>query len=172
LLLLQSVTNSCLFVPTKGLVTRPKRIPRHHCGDKSPSEVCFPSAYSLSFGALHLAAFHCHQVLRPQGFAPSRRLAPRKTCRTYFVPVPLLGFCPPRVLSSTDVGVLSDALTLVTFGMISFVLMLCLQGFTHRPSRARRAKLFTRIASPPFLGFLSCEVSCPESLPPCATSRV
>jgi len=31
-------------------------------------------------------------VLRPQGFAPSRRLAPATTCRAYFIPVPSMGF--------------------------------------------------------------------------------
>jgi hypothetical protein len=31
-------------------------------------------------------------MLRPQGFAPSRRLAPPAACRAYFIPVPLLGF--------------------------------------------------------------------------------
>jgi hypothetical protein len=35
--------------------------------------------------------------LRPQGFAPSRRFAPRTICRAYSIPVPLLGF-PSEVL--------------------------------------------------------------------------
>jgi hypothetical protein len=48
--------------------------------------------------------------LRPQGFAPSRRFAPRAACRAYFIPVPLLGltlrgFVPhamPYVLSNAE----------------------------------------------------------------------
>jgi hypothetical protein len=39
-------------------------------------------------------------TLRPQGFAPSRRLAPLATSRAYSIPVPLLGFNPPRPSSS------------------------------------------------------------------------
>jgi hypothetical protein len=31
-------------------------------------------------------------MLRPQGFAPSRRFTPPVTCRAYFIPIPLLGF--------------------------------------------------------------------------------
>jgi len=51
-------------------------------------------------------------TLRPQGFAPSRRLAPPATCRAYFIPVPplgltLRGFAPPAAPY-----VLSDAATL------------------------------------------------------------
>ena len=38
--------------------------------------------------------------LRPQGFAPSRRLAPLATFQAYFIPVPLLGFDPSRPYSS------------------------------------------------------------------------
>lgn len=84
-------------------MTRPKRAPRHSCGGKPPPEVFFPSAYSRFHGALFLEAFHCHRALRPQGFAPPRRFAPRRTCRICFTPVPLLGFRPPRIPSCTGV---------------------------------------------------------------------
>jgi hypothetical protein len=38
--------------------------------------------------------------LRPQGFAPSRRLAPLMASRAYSIPVPLMGFYPSRLCSS------------------------------------------------------------------------
>jgi hypothetical protein len=41
-------------------------------------------------------------TLRPQGFSPSRRLAPLTTSRACSIPVPLMGFDPPRPLSSPD----------------------------------------------------------------------
>jgi len=52
-------------------------------------------------------------TLRPQGFSPSRRLAPAETCRACFIPVPLLGFSlrgfapaqVPYALSSTATSV-------------------------------------------------------------------
>jgi hypothetical protein len=37
-------------------------------------------------------------TLRPQGFAPSRRLAPLATSRACSIPVPLLGFEPSEAL--------------------------------------------------------------------------
>jgi hypothetical protein len=39
-------------------------------------------------------------TLRPQGFAPSRRLAPLMAFRACSIPVPLMGFYPSRPLSS------------------------------------------------------------------------
>jgi hypothetical protein len=39
-------------------------------------------------------------ALRPQGFAPSRRLAPLTASRACSIPVPLLGFHPSRLCSS------------------------------------------------------------------------
>jgi hypothetical protein len=54
-------------------------------------------------------------TLRPQGFSPSRRLAPPATCRACFIPVPSLGlalrgFAPPAMPY-----VLSNAATLMGF---------------------------------------------------------
>jgi hypothetical protein len=39
-------------------------------------------------------------LLRPQGFSPSRRLAPLMAFRAYSIPVPLMGFHPSRLCSS------------------------------------------------------------------------
>jgi hypothetical protein len=39
-------------------------------------------------------------ALRPQGFTPSRRLAPLMASRAYSIPVPLMGFYPSRPCSS------------------------------------------------------------------------
>jgi hypothetical protein len=54
-------------------------------------------------------------LLRPQGFAPSRRLAPRATCRASFIPIPPVGFSlrgfDPRPMSYA----LSDAAALMGF---------------------------------------------------------
>jgi len=74
----------------------------------APSEVPSPSAFCQSRGATYLRRAPSPPVkLRPQGFAPSRRLAPPATFRACFIPVPLLGFpfeaCPstvPYALSS------------------------------------------------------------------------
>ena len=50
--------------------------------------------------------------LRPQGFAPSRRLAPRATCRACFISVPLLGFPFEALTPSVVPYALSDAAAL------------------------------------------------------------
>jgi len=39
-------------------------------------------------------------MLHPQGFSPSRRFAPLTTFRTCFIPVPLVGFDPSRLIFS------------------------------------------------------------------------
>jgi hypothetical protein len=43
---------------------------------------------------------HPPVTLRPQGFSPSRRLAPLMAFRACFIPVPLMGFDPSRLYSS------------------------------------------------------------------------
>jgi hypothetical protein len=60
----------------------------------TPSEVWSPTASSWTRGATNLACgIPCRRLrLRPQGFAPSRRIAPPMACRACFIPVPLLGF--------------------------------------------------------------------------------
>jgi hypothetical protein len=58
----------------------------------TPSEVSSPSASLDPRSHITPARSNPLVTLRPQGFAPSRRLAPRATLRTYFIPLPLLGF--------------------------------------------------------------------------------
>jgi hypothetical protein len=81
-------------------------------------------------------------TLRPQGFTPSRRLAPPTTCRACFISVPpmgltLRGFAPPAVPYA-----LSDAVSLMGFvNALQFgspVRRPSTQPLTRpRPSRAR-----------------------------------
>jgi hypothetical protein len=42
-------------------------------------------------------------TFRPQGFTPSRRLAPRSNARPCFMPVTSMGFCPPGVFPHCQV---------------------------------------------------------------------
>jgi hypothetical protein len=59
----------------------------------APSEVLSPSASCQPWGATHSGEFPPHPVtLRPQGYAPSRRLAPPMACQACFIPAPLMGF--------------------------------------------------------------------------------
>jgi hypothetical protein len=73
-------------------------------------------------------------TLRPQGFAPSRRFAPRTTSRAYFIPVPLLGFTPRGLDPRATPYAVSDAGPLLGFPPVS--------EEPGRPSRGptRRAK--------------------------------
>lgn len=58
-----------------------------------PSEVLSPTAFSQPHGATDPQRVPNTLVpLRPQGFAPSRRFAPRAISRAYFIPIPILGF--------------------------------------------------------------------------------
>jgi hypothetical protein len=70
-------------------------------------------------------------MLRPQGFSPSRRFAPRSTCRACFIPVPLLGFSLRGLHPTTAPYVLSNAGTLMRFSTQSEDPVSPLQGFTH-----------------------------------------
>ena len=54
-------------------------------------------------------------TLRPQGFSPSRRFAPRATCRAYFIPVPLLGFALRDLHPHVTPYAISDAGSLMGF---------------------------------------------------------
>jgi len=149
----------------------------------TPSEVWIPSASSQPRGAVYFGNYlrnhlgtpapptatgHCAlRVSHPlNALLPTRspglisfRSRSWDSALQGIVPVPTFG--PSRT-----------PLTLMTFHTTAFVAALYLQGFFHRPSRAYQTKLFTRLATLPFLGSLSCEGSCPVSLPNRATTRV
>jgi hypothetical protein len=55
---------------------------------------------SITKSHIHPAVPNSPVMLRPQGFAPSRRLAPLVTSQAYSIPVPLMGFNPSRPQSS------------------------------------------------------------------------
>ena len=57
-------------------------------------------------------------TLRPQGFTPSRRFAPRGASRAYSIPVPLLGFTLRGFSPPTVPYALSDAESLMGFRRI------------------------------------------------------
>jgi hypothetical protein len=89
--LLQSITNSfSAFLDN----TRCKHpiFPRVNA---PPFEVWLPTAFLTQRSCLraspHPSDFPSHWTIRPQGFSPSRRFAPRQASRTYFIPNPLLG---------------------------------------------------------------------------------
>jgi hypothetical protein len=83
-----------------------------------PSEVSDPYSVFVATGSdpFHSSARGPTRLrlgLRPQGFAPSRRLAPPATCRACFIPIPLVGFYPPRPCSArrrTDLSIRRDPL--------------------------------------------------------------
>jgi hypothetical protein len=135
-------------------------------GCRPPSEVLSLQRFNGQAEPWSLGTFHSNQALRPQGFAPSRRFAPRRTFRVYFTPVPLLGFAPSRNCSCVDAPVLSDCLTLLAFHVMAFDTTLCLQGFPHRSSRARPAASYSpavlRIPSWGFAPSRSLASSCPH----------
>jgi len=92
-------------------ITANRRCCLQHTMLLAPSEVCSPSAFCRPQRATYLRQIPSLPVtLRPQGFSPSRRLAPLVACRAYFIPVPLLGltlrgFDPhvtPYVLSNAE----------------------------------------------------------------------
>lgn len=100
-------------------------------------------------------------MLRPQGFSPSRRLAPLATFRAYFIPVPLLGFTlrgfdPPLVLY-----VLSNAASLGAYPYNRPCVGL--PSGTHTPEEGRNpGPVIGRVDwSACLLGFHHSEVSYP-----------
>jgi hypothetical protein len=65
---------------------------RSNTSTLAPSEVWSPTTFSQPCGATYIRRNSTSTVtLHPQGFSPSRCLAPRATCRAYFISVPLLG---------------------------------------------------------------------------------
>jgi hypothetical protein len=76
-------------------------------GEPTDKPATAPSEVWCPFSVFPAARSHISPVdpdppvmLRPQGFAPSRRLAPRATSRACFIPVPLLGFRSSRPCST------------------------------------------------------------------------
>jgi len=101
----------------------------------APSEVSFPfSVFPATRSHLPPAGANPPVTLRPQGFAPSRRFAPRATSRACFIPVPLLGFTPRGFVPRATPYAISDAGPLLGFPPVS--------EEPGRPSRGptRRAK--------------------------------
>lgn len=99
-------TAACLFRTPYLVLSSRKAQSVTWRGSKPPSKVWVPSVYCQLLGAGarvgFLMASQGHQALHPQGLEPSRRFAPRTTCRVCFAPTPLLGLYPPRVYSSVD----------------------------------------------------------------------
>lgn len=86
----------------------------------APSEVSFPfSVFPAVQSHLSPAGPNLPVTLRPQGFSPSRRLAPRTTCRACFIPVPLLGFTPRGFVPRATPYAVSGAEPLLGFPPVS-----------------------------------------------------
>jgi hypothetical protein len=99
-------------------------------------------------------------MLRPQGFAPSRRFTPHTTCRAYFIPVPFLGFTLRGLHPRVAPYAVSDAGPLMRFHRFRRT-SLPLQGFnTLREARPRRLGVNQNTVSYASLSFISYEVSC------------
>jgi len=99
-------------------------------------------------------------LLRPQGFAPSRRFAPHTTCRAYFIPVPLLGFTLRGFCPRVAPYAVPDAGSLMRFHRFRRISS-PLQGFSTLPeARPRCLGVNQNIVSCASLSFISYEVSC------------
>jgi hypothetical protein len=99
-------------------------------------------------------------TLRPQGFSPSRRVAPPVASRACFIPVPLMGFGPSRLLSPDDaVRPLERRAPRGFFSALRPKPPL--QGPTHRPEPDVGSGVWpgSRVNCP--LGLSRFEVSCP-----------
>jgi hypothetical protein len=66
----------------------------------APSEVPAPSASVSHEEPPTSGGSHPTGYVAPQGFSPSRRLAPLMTFRACFIPVPLMGFLPSEAFIS------------------------------------------------------------------------
>jgi hypothetical protein len=102
-------------------------------------------------------------TLRPQGFSPSRRLAPPTACRACFIPVPLMGFAlrgfaPPGAAPYA----LSNAVTLMRLTLQSR--RTSTSGLNTQPRVPTTGPVFSRVtASDTSLGFFPSEASCQKS---------
>jgi hypothetical protein len=126
---------------------------------------------------------------RPQGFSPSRRIAPRPSARPCFIPVTPMGFCSPGIFPHSQVRRLPpsdyplgvsprthkqitacEAWRLAASGLSAHVQTFCRpQGFAPAVNPYRRVECY--IQNPTADSLLSFEASpgyCPD---PMATSR-
>jgi hypothetical protein len=127
--------------PLQSFTRAPRRSSRFPAGEPTDKPVVrsfrgfFPLQRFPSRAEPHTSdGSHPPVTLRPQGFSPSRRLAPRATCRACFIPVPLLGFTPRGLVPRATPYAVSDAGPLLGFPPVS--------EEPGRPSRGptRRAK--------------------------------
>jgi len=128
----------------------------------APPEVFFPFSVLPATGSHITRRVPPHPVrLRPQGFSPSRRLAPPVTCQACSILVPLMGFALRGLLPPPVPYALSSAASLLEFNRIREYSAspsgLC------TPSRIPHVGLgFSQETTPVApLGFAPSEVSCP-----------
>ena len=116
-------------------------------------------------------------MLRPQGFAPSRRFAPRVISRAYFIPVPLLGFTLRGIPPSATPYALSDTATFMGFPLNFEKLRRVsssnapLQGMARLRKHHHGFGVNRGPRSDYLLEFGSFEVSCPSQPPACFDRR-
>jgi hypothetical protein len=129
-------------------------------GNKSPSEVWFPSAFSQQPGAFFPWGFPHPPGVASSGFRTLSTLCSPDSLPSLFHPGPALGIWPFKAfLLRPRRTVFRPSLTLVAFLTMAFVIVPYPQGFVRGPSHAHPTRLFTCGAAPSFLGFLSSEAS-------------
>jgi len=104
-----------------------------------------PSAFSQPCGATYPRWFpNPPVVLRPQGFAPSRRFAPRSASQACFIPVPLLGFAPRGFVPRATPYAVSGAGPLLGFPTSSEEPVRPSRGSAHRTKLAHDSRGLAR----------------------------
>lgn len=108
----------------------------------APSEVCSPSAFFQPCGATYTRHLPWIPVtLRPRGFSPPRRFAPRATYRACFIPIPLLGFTLRGFYPRAAPYVLSNAGSLMGFRPRFRKSSACPSRGSSTPPEARTGRL-------------------------------
>lgn len=142
LTLLQSIADSYTFAPAK-VPHDPFELSRATpCWWQTTFQGFVPFSVFRSFGALFSWRFP--QLPRPCALRvlhPLDALLPKWpfgliSFRFHSWDLTLQGFIPLPTRS-----LLSDCVTLMAFGIVTFMTLLCLQGFIHRQSYARLAKV-------------------------------
>lgn len=112
--------------PLQSFTRVPRRPTISQAGEPTSKSLPAPSEVSLPFSVFPAVQSHLAPAgpnppvtLRPQGFSPSRRFAPRTTCRAYFIPVPLLGFTPRGLVPRATPYAVSSAGPLLGFPPVS-----------------------------------------------------